>query len=245
MKFVSAPGFDHNSVIWTNADWLAVLVLAAVLAFLLIKAFWPRNRARFNPSLALLRHTAAPREPGSTTLRPHLTPAAPPHPFVALLHRKAGLPPQLYAAPAPNPQLTAVSRVDFETTPLLNREEVLLLPLLENIARQLGQGHRVMAQTSLGEVIRPSPGSGSEDQRNSAFYAVNAKRLDLAIFDHAGTLILAVEYQGTGHYQGDALKRDAVKREALRKAGVDLLEVWPDFDPEMVEAQVRMALNLP
>ena len=35
----------------------------------------------------------------------------------------------------------------------------------------------------------------------------------------------ALEYQGTGHHQGSAAARDAVKKEALRKAGVGYHEV--------------------
>ena len=35
----------------------------------------------------------------------------------------------------------------------------------------------------------------------------------------------ALEYQGTGHHQGTAAARDAVKKEALRKAGIGYHEV--------------------
>ena len=35
----------------------------------------------------------------------------------------------------------------------------------------------------------------------------------------------ALEYQGSGHHQGSAAARDAVKKEALRKAGIGYHEV--------------------
>jgi hypothetical protein len=35
----------------------------------------------------------------------------------------------------------------------------------------------------------------------------------------------ALEYQGNGHHQGSAAARDAVKKEALRKAGIGYHEV--------------------
>ena len=35
----------------------------------------------------------------------------------------------------------------------------------------------------------------------------------------------ALEYQGAGHHQGTAAARDAVKKEALRKAGIGYHEV--------------------
>ena len=37
--------------------------------------------------------------------------------------------------------------------------------------------------------------------------------------------ILAVEYHGHGHFQGNATMRDAVKREAYRSASIALVEV--------------------
>jgi hypothetical protein len=35
----------------------------------------------------------------------------------------------------------------------------------------------------------------------------------------------ALEYQGAGHFQGTAAARDAVKKEALRRAGIGYHEV--------------------
>ena len=42
---------------------------------------------------------------------------------------------------------------------------------------------------------------------------------------HAACVRHAIEYQGTGHHQGSAAARDAVKKEALRKAGIGYHEV--------------------
>lgn len=36
-----------------------------------------------------------------------------------------------------------------------------------------------------------------------------------------------IEYQGEGHHQSAAAARDAVKKEALRRAGVGYIEVTP------------------
>ena len=135
-------------------------------------------------------------------------------------------------------QVRSVEESGFERKPLLNREEALVLPMLEDIVQDLDQGHRVMAQTSLGEVIRPK-GHDSYD----AFAAINSKRLDFAIFDRRGLIVCAVEYQGSGHYQGSAALRDTVKREALRKAGVRMLEVYPDFSAAELQREVRDLLE--
>lgn len=96
----------------------------------------------------------------------------------------------------PAHQMDAIAHTDFEITPLLNREEARLLPLLESCTRQVGKGHRVMAQTSMGEIIRPKQAGTTKEQRSAAYASINSKRLDSAIFDRFGMLTLAIEYQG-------------------------------------------------
>jgi hypothetical protein len=46
-------------------------------------------------------------------------------------------------------QLAFVSRVTFERQPLFNKSEFQVLLLLENVIRDMGAGHRVMAQANL------------------------------------------------------------------------------------------------
>ena len=142
----------------------------------------------------------------------------------------------------PKQQMEAIARVDFEITPLLNKEEARLLPLLESCTRKLNRGHRVMAQTSLGEIIRPKAANASNEAQRAAFASINSKRLDFAIFDRFGRLAIAIEYQGSGHYQTKSFMRDAVKREALRKAGVPYLEVKQDFSHDDVARQITQLL---
>lgn len=85
--------------------------------------------------------------------------------------------------------MRAVGESKFERRPLLNKEEARVLPILERVVREAGQGQRVMAQTSLGEVIRPAAGSP-----DAAYAAINSKRLDFAIVDRRGLIACAVEY---------------------------------------------------
>ena len=143
-------------------------------------------------------------------------------------------------------QLDAVSAVSFETQPLLNKSGSRLLPLLESLTRAHGNGHRLMAQVSLGEILRPKPNSAPHHMLDAAYRSINSKRLDFAIFDRFGHLAAAIEYQGHGHHIHDrTFLRDAVKREALRKAGVPYVEVPADFTPEGVTQQIRTALTSP
>jgi len=144
----------------------------------------------------------------------------------------------------PKAQMAAVSKVGFEVQRLLNKEEAPLLPILETAARGIGKGHRVMAQTSLGEVLRPQKGrKGDNAAQQRAFASINSKRLDFAIIDRFGMIVCAVEYQGTGHYHEKSFMRDAVKREALRKAGVPWLEIRPGYEKNRVINDIRDALG--
>jgi hypothetical protein len=143
----------------------------------------------------------------------------------------------------PAQQMHAIAQMEFECTPILNQEESRLLPLLDSVTGDLQAGHRVMAQTSLGELIRPKATSGTSDERSAAFASINSKRLDFAIIDSDGRLVVAIEYQGSGHFQGNAFMRDAVKREAIRRAGIAYVEVEQDFDPALLRQRITGLLN--
>ena len=139
----------------------------------------------------------------------------------------------------PANQMDAIAGMGFQRRPLMNATEFRVFATVESAVGALNAGHRVMAQTSLGEVLRTE--APFEDARaRRAFAAINSKRLDIAMFDRAGLLVLAVEVQGGGHYQSKTtFMRDAVKREALRRAGVEMLEITPDWDA----ARIRDALG--
>lgn len=78
-------------------------------------------------------------------------------------------------------------------------------------------GWQVMAQVSLGEILR------SVDAE--AYSCINSKRVDLLLVDENCQPRHALEYQGHAHHQGSAAARDAVKKEALRKAGIGYHEI--------------------
>ncbi|BCK77121.1 hypothetical protein AA0242T_2869 [Acetobacter aceti NRIC 0242] len=66
-----------------------------------------------------------------------------------------------------------------------------------------------------------------EDPRQKqAFSSYSGKRVDFLLIDRFGNPVLAVEYNGSGHdLSGDADARMAVKRLALQKADIPLLEI--------------------
>lgn len=127
-----------------------------------------------------------------------------------------------HAPPAPKQvdaadQLRKVMTADFTPQPLLNRGEARLFQELEPVVASCNPTWRVMAQVSLGEIL------GSDD--GEAYRCINSKRVDLLLIDGDFQPRHAIEYQGLGHHQADAAARDAVKKEALRRAGVGYHEV--------------------
>lgn len=212
MEFVSLPGSIPSLA---DAAQIGPLgpILVALIAVLLLKVLRPTRRARGRAFCG--REQPAVAEPVSGSLSGISDPAR---------------------------QLEYVARVSFETVPLLNREEATVFALLETVMAGQRDGYRLMAQTSLGEVIRPSQGRASAEDRHLAFRSINSKRLDFAIFDQSGRLALAIEYQGSGHYRETSFMRDAVKKETLRKAGVPLLEIPERYHADDIARQVRRAL---
>jgi len=119
-------------------------------------------------------------------------------------------------------QLRIVMSADFRRRRLMSPDEAKVFNAAEQVVKQVGLKWRVMAQVSLGEIL------ASPDPR--AYAAVNSKRVDILLIASTGEPVVAIEYQGSGHYLGTAAARDAVKKEALRRAGVAYVEVTPDHD---------------
>src|SRR5690606_15257470 len=114
-------------------------------------------------------------------------------------------------------QLTAVMRANFQSRALLQQPETLEFKALDKAVIARNPGWQVMAQVSLGEFL------ASYDK--DAYFCINSKRVDFALMDPDANVRHALEYQGNGHHQGSAAARDAVKKEALRKAGIGYHEI--------------------
>ncbi len=142
-----------------------------------------------------------------------------------------GNPQGLRAVPDAASQLRIVMDAAFSARPLLNKPERRLLAHLDRALAEEALGWRAMGQVSLGEILS----SGNRD----AFLAINSKRVDLLIVDSDCRPLHAVEFQGTGHHQGTAAARDAVKREALRRAGIGYVEIVSGDTPADLRALVR------
>lgn len=114
-------------------------------------------------------------------------------------------------------QLRIVMGANFTIQPLLNKSEARVFKELDRIVIGCNPTWQVMAQVSLGEILR------SKDA--DAYRCINSKRVDLLLMDSDCQPRHAIEYQGGAHHQGTAAARDAVKKEALRRAGIGYHEV--------------------
>lgn len=114
-------------------------------------------------------------------------------------------------------QLRIVMGANFTVQPLLNKSEARVFKELDRMVIGYNPEWQVMAQVSLGEILR------SKDAE--AYSCINSKRVDLLLMDGDCQPRHAIEYQGGAHHQGAAAARDAVKKEALRRAGIGYHEV--------------------
>lgn len=127
--------------------------------------------------------------------------------------------------------LRIVAQARFTARPVLNQSEARVFAALEAECARQAYGWRVLAQVNLGEILAsPDP---------AAFRAINSKRVDMLIVDRAGMPVQAVEYQGSGHHLGPAAVRDAVKKEALRRAGIGYAEIMAGDGRDDVAMLVR------
>jgi hypothetical protein len=152
--------------------------------------------------------------------------------------RKSAGKPGLTAKGQPQPvdlaaeQLRKVMGASFTARALLNRGEQRLIATIDRALAEHSPGWRAFAQVSLGEIVA-SPDT-------AAYFAVNSKRVDLLIVDAQCRPLHAIEFQGQGHHAGDtAAARDAVKKEALRRAGIGYVEVVSGDTPAEVRGMVR------
>jgi hypothetical protein len=144
--------------------------------------------------------------------------------------RAKGFPPKHDALPGRAPdaadQLRTVMRAEFKAQRLLNKSEARVFKALDKLVIELAPpGWQVMAQVSLGEILQTGD--------KAAYSCINSKRVDLLLVDAECNPVHAIEYQGGGHFKGAhaTAARDAVKKEALRRAGIGYVEVVPGDTP--------------
>ena len=136
-------------------------------------------------------------------------------------------------------QLRTVMKADFKAQRLLNKSEARLFKAIDKQVLEARPGWQVMAQVSLGEILK------CDDSK--AYACINSKRVDLLIVDDECNPLHAIEYQGGAHFKGAhaTAARDAVKKEALRRAGIGYVEVVAGDTPAELRRVVDRLVQKP
>lgn len=180
-----------------------VLLIAAVLIGALIGVAFERSRSNARRQAWRERNRQrweATRNVGDAALDAWLKPSAPEQ-----------------KQPDTVDQLRIVMGASFTVQSVLNLGEARVFKELDRMVISRNPEWQVMAQVSLGEILRCKDAD--------AYRCINSKRVDLLLMDQNCQPRHAIEYQGKGHHQSTAAARDAVKKEALRRAGIGYHEV--------------------
>lgn len=120
--------------------------------------------------------------------------------------------------------LAIVAKSSYHKVPLMNKSEHRLFYLLLNYLKShnLDSHFLLFSQVAMGEFIKA--------EQDEAYAKINHKRVDFLITDKQSNPIAVIEYQGHAHYQHNAAERDAIKREACRKANIAFIEITPNYN---------------
>lgn len=143
--------------------------------------------------------------------------------------------PEVKTSPSVAPEMQRILYASFQKKRLMNKEEFRLYVQLERLIGSNTDGMRLFSQVPLGEILR------SND--SDAFFCINSKRCDFVIIDRNGEALVALEYHGSGHFQGNSSMRDEVKRLALKKAAIPTIEVLIGYQWAEVERELRKELD--
>lgn len=140
-------------------------------------------------------------------------------------------------------QLRFVEEIELFAERPINKEAFRIFRALEDHLESRQPKLRLLAEVGLGAFIRTSRNDSPQWKRQRAFNSFNSKRVDFLIIDHFGRPAVAVEYHGSGHYLGkNASGRDIVKKRALQRAGIELLEIQTNCTADEFLAQLDLML---
>lgn len=122
-------------------------------------------------------------------------------------------------------QIRFISQTELRAVRPVNKEAVRVLYVLDEWIVANRPDWRISFEISMGAFIKTSYDPEDRIQK-AAFSSYNSKRIDFLLIDRFGQPMLAVEYHGTGHdLSDDAPDRMEVKRLALQRAGIPLVEI--------------------
>lgn len=132
---------------------------------------------------------------------------------------------------SPTSQLQQVTDARFAPRRLISNNEEQIFHALEVIIHDLDLDWRVMAQVNLAEIV--------DSTDPDALLAIGDQRVAMLIVSSAQMPLAAVEYQALGQVRDEGTLRAAIRREALRRADIDYIEIRSNDTPEMLRDQIR------
>lgn len=133
--------------------------------------------------------------------------------------------------------LRLVSDAGFASKPLLSAREADVLGYVETVAAESGQGWRVVPQVRLVDII------ASADAEANA--VIGEHRLDMLVVSARHLPVAALDYQPLGQLKDDSALRDAIKREALRRADIPFIEIRANEPLDDLKAQLLRLAAMP
>lgn len=125
----------------------------------------------------------------------------------------------------------------------VNKEAVSVLYALDEWIKRNQPTWRMSFEVGMGAFIKTRYSPDDQGQK-AAFSSYNSKRVDFLLIDKTGFPKLAVEYHGSGHdLSDDAADRMHVKRLALSRVGIPLVEVPERTDKQSIKRMVTEALT--
>jgi hypothetical protein len=121
--------------------------------------------------------------------------------------------------------LRFIGECSLKAVPPVNREAVRVLYAIDEWIKDYQPDWRFAFEVAMGGFIK-TPYAPDDPRQKRAFNSYSGKRVDFLLINRRGQPVLVVEYNGSGHdLSGDADARMEVKRLALQKAGIPLLEI--------------------
>ncbi len=136
--------------------------------------------------------------------------------------------------------LQRAERGSFSKKSLFNKSELGVFRLLEDEIRSATLPLRVMGQTSMHGFLE----TDGQYETGGSYYALSDRRMDFVIANGEGDVVLAIEYNGGGHFQNNSEKRDAIKAIALGKADIPFLTIEAGEGETLVRQRIRHKLGI-
>lgn len=137
------------------------------------------------------------------------------------------------------------TKVGWRKQRLMNKPEFALYCELCALVATGRAGHRLFAQVAFGAFLEVMAREDRREIADAAYHAVHRKVADFLLIDRFGNPVAVIEYQGAGHYQGNAHARDHAKRVACQRANIHFVEVPMTGLTMGQKTDLRKILGLP